>query len=90
METCPSPSLSRLPAVVRDKQTRSMLQTDQRLPGVVNLVNVKAIADKSYAICHVPRAPQGMYKNRTQTVPEMAHYAIVRHDSPLETFSEQI
>jgi hypothetical protein len=66
-----------------DNQTRSMLQTDQRFPGVDSLGEVKANADGSYDIYFGPKAPEGMEDNWIQTVPGKAWNTIFRLYGPL-------
>jgi hypothetical protein len=72
-----------------DNQTRSMLQTDQRFPGVDSLGEVKANADGSYDIYFGPKAPEGMEDNWNQTVPGKAWNTIFRLYGPLEPFYDQ-
>lgn len=72
-----------------DNQTRSMLQTDQRFPGVDSLGEVKANADGSYDIYFGPKAPEGMEHNWIQTVPGKAWNTIFRLYGPLESFYDQ-
>jgi len=72
-----------------DNQTRSMLQTDQRFPGVDSLGKVKANADGSYDIYFGPKAPKGMENNWVQTVPGKGWNTIFRLYGPLEPFYDQ-
>jgi len=72
-----------------DNQTRSMLQTDQRFPGVDSLGQVNANADGSYDIYFAPKAPKGMEHNWIQTVPGKAWNTIFRLYGPLEPFYDQ-
>jgi len=72
-----------------DNQTRSMLQTDQRLPAVDSLGKVKANADGSFDIYFSPKAPEGMESNWIQTVPGKAWNTIFRLYGPLEPFYDQ-
>ena len=72
-----------------DNQTRSMLQTDQRFPGVDSLHGVKANADGSYDIYIGPQAPAGMENNWIQAVPGKAWNTIFRLYGPLEPFYDQ-
>ena len=72
-----------------DNQTRSMLQTDQRFPGVDSLGKVKANADGSYDIYFGPTAPQGMGNNWIQTVPGKGWNTIFRLYGPLQPFYDQ-
>jgi hypothetical protein len=72
-----------------DNQTRSMLQTDQRFPGVDSLGKVKANADGSYDVYIGPNAPDGMENNWIQTVPGKAWNTIFRLYGPLESFYDK-
>jgi len=72
-----------------DNQTRSMLQTDQRFPGVDSLGKVKANADGSFDVYFGPKAPAGMENNWIQTVPGKAWNTIIRLYGPLEAFYDQ-
>jgi hypothetical protein len=72
-----------------DNQTRSMLQTDQRLPAVDSLGKVKANADGSYDIYFGPSAPEGMESNWIQTVPGKAWNTIFRLYGPLQPFYDK-
>lgn len=50
---------------VYDNQSRSMLQTDQRFPGVDNnKEGIVQYADGSWDICFGPKAPKGFESNR--------------------------
>ena len=72
-----------------DNQTRSMLQTDQRLPGVDSLGKVKANADGSYDVYFGPKAPKGMEDNWVQTVPGKGWNTIFRLYGPLQSFYDK-
>ena len=72
-----------------DNQTRSMLQTDQRLPAVDSLGDVKANADGSYDIYFGPKPPEGMESNWVQTVPGKGWNTIFRLYGPLEAFYDK-
>jgi len=72
-----------------DNQTRSMLQTDQRFPGVDSLGKVKANADGSYDVYFGPQPPKGMEDNWIQTVPGKGWNTIFRLYGPLEPFYDK-
>ena len=73
-----------------DNQTRAMLQTDQRFPGLDNLGDaVKPNADGSYDIYFGPKAPAGKEGNWLQTVPGKGWNAIFRLYGPLETYYDK-
>lgn len=73
-----------------DNQTRSMLQTDQRFPGLdSNSEGLQANPDGSYDVYFGPAAPAGKEKNWLQTVPNKGHNVIFRLYGPLEPFYDQ-
>jgi len=73
-----------------DNQTRSMLQTDQRFPGIDNLgKGVKQNDDGSIDIFFGPKAPQGMENNWVQTVPGKGWNVIFRLYGPLKPFYDK-
>ena len=73
-----------------DNQTRAMLQTDQRFPGLDNLgESVKPNADGSYDIYFGPEAPAGKEGNWLQTVPGKGWNAIFRLYGPLEPYYDK-
>jgi len=70
-----------------DNQTRSMLQTDARFPGIDNnkpgmIKNV----DGSYDVYFGPKAPKGQENNWVQTVPRKSWSVILRLYGPLEAW----
>ncbi|MEJ2162542.1 MAG: DUF1254 domain-containing protein, partial [Robiginitalea sp.] len=68
-----------------DNQTRSMLQTDQRFPGVdSNTEGLVQNADGSWDIYFGPEAPEGFENNWIQTVPGKGWNTIFRLYGPLE------
>lgn len=70
---------------IYDNQTRSMLQTDQRFPGIDS--NKKGIVkndDGSYDIYFGPNAPMGYENNWIQTIPGKGWNTIFRLYGPLE------
>lgn len=75
---------------VYDTQTRSMLQTDQRFPGLDN--NKKGLVvndDGSYDIYFSPEPPKGMENNWIQSVPGKAWHTIFRLYGPLQPFYDK-
>jgi hypothetical protein len=72
-----------------DNQTRSMLQTDQRLPAVDSLGDVKPNADGSYDIYFAPTPPKGKESNWIQTVPGKGWNTIFRLYGPLQPFYDK-
>ena len=72
-----------------DNQTRSMLQTDERFPGIDN--NKPGIienADGSYDLYFGPEAPEGQENNWVQSVPDKSWSVIFRLYGPLEPWFE--
>jgi hypothetical protein len=75
--------------VLYDNQTRSMLQTDQRLPSVNSQRGIKANSDGSVDIYLGPKPPQGKDVNWIQTVPGKGWFLIFRLYGPLEPWFEK-
>ncbi len=73
-----------------DNQTRSMLQTDQRFPGVDSKgKDLKQNADGSYDVYFSPQAPEGWEHNWIQTIPGRGWNVILRLYGPLETYFDK-
>jgi len=73
-----------------DNQTRSMLQTDQRFPGIDNnKKGLKKNSDGSFDIYFSPKAPKGMESNWIQTVPGKGWNTIFRLYGPLQSFYDK-
>lgn len=73
-----------------DNQTRSMLQTDQRFPGIdSNKRGLKPNADGSYDIYFSPLPPKGLEGNWIQTVTGKGWNTILRLYGPLEPFYDK-
>ncbi|WP_424285479.1 DUF1254 domain-containing protein [Eudoraea sp.] len=73
-----------------DNQTRSMLQTDQQLPGLDNnQEGLKQNADGSIDIYFSPQPPQGFGDNWIQTIPGKTWNTIFRLYGPLESFYDK-
>ena len=73
-----------------DNQTRGMLQTDQRLPGLDNnKKGLKANADGSYDIYFSHKPPKGWENNWIQTVPDKGWNTVFRLYGPLEPFYDK-
>ncbi len=74
-----------------DNQTRGMLQTDQRFPGIDNKKKgLKQNADGSYDIYFGPKAPEGQENNWIQTVPGKGWNTILRLYGPLDPWFDRI
>jgi len=75
---------------IYDNQTRAMLQTDQRFPGIDNnkpgMIQNK---DGSYDIYFGPKAPKGQENNWVQTVPRRGWNMLFRLYGPLEPWFEK-
>ena len=70
-----------------DNQTRAMLQTDQRFPGLDNnQAGLQKNSDGSYDLYFGPTAPAGKEANWIQTVPGKGWNTILRLYGPLESF----
>lgn len=68
-----------------DNQTRSMLQTDQRFPGLDNnKKGLKKNADGSYDVYFGPKPPAGQDANWIQTVPGKGWNMLFRLYGPLK------
>jgi hypothetical protein len=75
---------------VYDNQTRSMLQTDQRFPGIDgSKKGLKQNADGSYDLYFGPNPPKGQENNWLQTVPGKGWNAILRLYGPLEPWFDK-
>jgi len=73
-----------------DNQTRSMLQTDQRFPGIDNNnKGMKQNEDGSFDIYFSPTPPAGWENNWIQTVPGKGWNTIFRLYGPLESFYDK-
>jgi hypothetical protein len=73
-----------------DNQTRSMLQTDERFPGLDNnQEGLKQNEDGSYDIYFGPQPPEGWENNWIQTVPNKGWNTIFRLYGPLESFYDK-
>jgi len=75
---------------VYDNQTRSMLQTDQRFPGLDNnQKGMKQNPDGSYDIYFSTTPPKGWENNWVQTVPGKGWNTILRLYGPLQSFYDK-
>ena len=73
-----------------DNQTRSMLQTDQRFPGLDNYMKgLKQNPDGSYDIYFGPKPPKGMENNWIQTIPGKGWNVILRIYGPLQPYYDK-
>ena len=76
--------------ILYDRQTRSMLQTDQHLPRLGSQSGtVEANPDGSTDIYFGPTAPEGKADNWLQTVPGKGWWTILRLYSPEASFLRQ-
>jgi hypothetical protein len=76
--------------VVYDNQTRSLLETDQKLAGVDSTVkDLKVEADGSATIYFGPKAPDGQEANWVQTTPGKGFNVLLRLYGPLETWFDK-
>jgi len=73
-----------------DDQTRSMLETDQKLAGIdSNDKNVKKNADGSVTVWFGPKAPAGQESNWVQTMPGKGWNTLLRLYGPLEPWFDK-
>ena len=73
-----------------DNQTRSMLQTDERFPGIDNnRPGMIKNADGSFEVYFGPKAPAGQENNWVQSVPGKSWSVIFRLYGPLEPWFEK-
>jgi hypothetical protein len=76
--------------ILYDRQTRSMLQTDQHLPDVGSQSGrVETNPDGSTDIYFGPVAPDGKENNWLQTVPGKGWWTILRLYNPLQPFFDK-
>ena len=76
--------------VLYDTQTRSELQTDQRLPSTGSeKADVKKNADGSYDVYFAPKPPAGHESNWLQTVPGKSWWVILRLYGALEPWFDK-
>ncbi len=73
-----------------DNQTRSMLQTDQRLPGIdSNNKDLTMNKDGTYDVYFGPEPPKGHEGNWIQTVPGKGWNTILRLYGPLQPYFDK-
>jgi hypothetical protein len=76
--------------ILYDRQTRSMLQTDQHLPDLGSQSGtVETNPDGSTEIYFGPVAPEGKESNWLQTVPGKGWWTILRLYNPLQPFFDK-
>jgi hypothetical protein len=76
--------------ILYDRQTRSMLQTDQHLPRLGSQSGtVETNADGSTDIYFGPTAPEGKESNWLQTMPGKGWWTILRLYNPLQPFFDK-
>jgi hypothetical protein len=76
--------------MVYDNQSRSMLETDQKLAGIdSNSPGLVANADGSYTIWFGPKAPKGKEGNWVQTMPGKGWNTLIRLYGPLEPWFDK-
>lgn len=75
---------------VYDNQTRSMLETDQKLAGIdSNQPSIKKNEDGSVTIWFAPKAPPGEETNWVQTMPGKGWNSLLRLYAPLEPWFDK-
>jgi hypothetical protein len=76
--------------MVYDAQTRSMLETDQKLAGLdSNDKSIKKNADGSVTIWFAPKAPAGQESNWVQTMPGKGWNTLLRLYAPLQPWFDK-
>lgn len=76
--------------VVYDNQTRSLLETDQKLAGLdSNSKALKANTDGSYTVLFGPKAPKGQEGNWVQTWPGKGWNVLLRLYGPLQPWFDK-
>ena len=76
--------------IVYDNQTRSMVQTDQKSPGVSSQnKDLQVNADGSVDVWFGPKAPAGKESNWVQTIPGKGWFMILRLYGPLDPWFNQ-
>ncbi|MDA0842165.1 MAG: DUF1254 domain-containing protein [Planctomycetota bacterium] len=76
--------------MVYDNQTRSVLETDQKLGGLDSTVpGVKSNADGSYTVWFGPTAPEGQEGNWVQTMPGKGYNVLLRLYGPLQEWFDK-
>lgn len=75
---------------VYDNQTRSMLETDQKLAGIdSNQPGIKKNKDGSVTVWFSPKAPLGQEGNWVQTIPGKGWNSILRLYAPLQPWFDK-
>jgi hypothetical protein len=75
---------------VYDNQTRSMLETDQKLAGLdSNQPGIKKNADGSVTVWFAPKAPAGQESNWVQTMPGKGWNSLLRLYAPLQPWFDK-
>lgn len=75
---------------VYDGQTRSFLETDQKLAGLDSLdPKVKPNHDGSYTLWFGPEAPEGHEGNWVQTIPGKSYFVFMRLYGPLQPWFDK-
>ncbi|PAP97066.1 hypothetical protein CIT31_02640 [Mesorhizobium wenxiniae] len=86
----PIPAANFWSFTVYDGQTRSMLETDQKLAGLdSNQKDIKKNADGSVTVWFGPKAPAGQEGNWVQTMPGKGWNTLLRLYGPLEPWFDK-
>ena len=76
--------------IVYDGQTRSMLESNQKLLGLdSNQRNIKKYADGSVTVWFAPKAPAGQEADWVQTMPGKGWNSLLRLYAPLEPWFDK-
>jgi len=86
----PIPAANFWSFTVYDNQTRSLLETDQRLAGIdSNQPEMKANKDGSVTVWFAPKAPKGHETNWVQTLPGRGWNVLLRLYAPLQPWFDK-
>lgn len=86
----PIPAVQFWSFTVYDGQTRSMLETDQKLAGLdSNKPDIKKNTDGSVTVWFGPKAPTGLESNWVQTMPGKGWNSLLRLYAPLEPWFDK-
>jgi len=76
--------------ILYDRQTRSMLQTEQPKPSFGSQSGTVRANDDGTTTIHIgPTAPGGAESNWLQSVPGKGHFVVLRFYNPLQSFFDK-
>jgi hypothetical protein len=74
---------------IYDNQTRSMLETDQKIAGIDSYQPIQKNADGSVTVWFGPKAPAGQESNWVQTMPNKGWNVMLRFYAPLQPWFDK-